>query len=179
MKQTSYFGKLITWFFPFPARKPVPVLSHSMTYLQCGEGVVLIARFTGASGFGCACADTERQIRDAVFTAFHQKRPDALVYDFQTMEYSWGDNLTETLYYHPDARIVDEDIVHREPLEADSIHFPVVYAVSDLNRVGLTSLLRDEMDIDPSLYLFETMDEAVSAASRRIPISPAAEEPSS
>jgi hypothetical protein len=165
--------KLIARLFPFPAREPVPVLGHSTSHVQSEKGVVLIARFTGVSGFGCSCADTERQIRDVIFDAFHQMRPDALVYDFQAMEYRWGDNLTETFCYHPDARIVDEDVVHPEPFDANRGHFPVVYAVSDLNRVGLTSLLREEMDLDPSLYLFETLDEAVIAASQRITIRPA------
>jgi hypothetical protein len=164
-------GKLLAWLSPPPERKRTPVLEHSIRHVQSERGSVLIAQFVGASGFGCACADTERQIRDAIFSAFEQARPAALVYDFQAFEYRWGDNLTETFDYHPDARIVDEDVVHPEPYLATIHSFPVVYAVSDLNRTGLTSLLRDEMDLDPSLYLFENLEEAVTTASARIPAS--------
>lgn len=161
-------GKLFAWMFPLPPQKQVPVLEHSVSHFQSLRGPVLIAQFTGASGFGCSCADTERQIRDVIFAAFEQTRPAALVYDFRAFEYRWGDNLTETFYYHPDASIVDEDVVHPEPYVATIDSFPVVYAVSDLNRTGLTSLLRDEMDIDPSLYLFESLEEALTIASERI-----------
>jgi hypothetical protein len=162
--------KLFAWLFPLPERTQVPVLKHLVRHFQSERGPVLIAQFTGASGYGCSCADTERQIRDIIFAAFEQTRPAALVYDFRALEYRWGDNLTETFYYHPDASIVDDDIVHPEPYVDTIDSFPVVYAVSDLNRTGLTSLLRDEMDIDPSLYMFESIEEALAIASERIPL---------
>lgn len=58
---------------------------------------------------------------------------------------------------HPDHKI-----------DGKNIPFPVAALVSDRNRKGLTSLVRDEMDAQPELLLFESFEAAVQEIEKQI-----------
>lgn len=42
----------------------------------------------------------------------------------------------------------------------EEVDFPIAAIVSDLNRDGLASLVKEEMRSNPEALLFETMDDA-------------------
>jgi hypothetical protein len=90
-------------------------------------------------------------------------QPWALILDLRGLDYSWGDRMQNVL-----------DAAQRwyEPLyplrrafggERLSERFPLALLTSELCRDGLASLLRDEMHLEASALLFESLDEAAVA----------------
>jgi len=53
------------------------------------------------------------------------------------------------------------------PIEI-GLRIPVAVIRSDLNREGLTSLVRDEMDENPQEWLHESLEDAVTAIDRKL-----------
>ena len=108
---------------------------------------ILVVRFTGQSGFGCAnnsdAIYMEAMIRAGI-TAFD---PVGVLLDLRNMAYEWGDMMVNPLCAG-----------HQHYVDSD---LPLAVVVSDLNREGLTSLVTDEMQSDPSKLLFETMETAI------------------
>ncbi|MCG6157507.1 hypothetical protein [Rubinisphaera margarita] len=109
---------------------------------------ILVVRFSGTSGFGCA-NDSDAIYMDAMvragIAAFDSV---GVILDLREMGYEWGDMMlcpfaAGSRYY------VDSDL-------------PVVAVVSDRNRKGLKSLMADEAGIDPTTVLFDTMDAALA-----------------
>lgn len=109
---------------------------------------VLVVRFSGTSGFGCA-NNSDAIYMDAMIragiAAFNSV---GVILDLREMGYEWGDTMlcpfaAGSRYY------VDSDL-------------PIVAVVSEINRKGLTSLMIDEADIDPTTVLFDTMDAALA-----------------
>ncbi len=109
---------------------------------------VLVVRFSGTSGFGCA-NNSDAIYMDAMIRAgIAAFDPVGVILDLREMAYEWGDMMlcpfsAGSRYY------VDSDL-------------PIVAVVSDINRKGLTSLMIDEADIDPSTVLFDAMDAALA-----------------
>lgn len=108
----------------------------------------LVVKFSGCSGVGCAnnvdAIYMEAVIASGLIHFSHQ----ALVLDLQEMSYEWGDQMVRPLGAGQ-GHYVDADL-------------PTAVVVSDLNREGLTSLVRDEMLADPSEWLFDTLEEALA-----------------
>ena len=73
--------------------------------------------------------------------------PDAIVLDLRGLIYAWGANMAEVLTCGG---------------------HPAVVVVSDLNREGLASLVEQEMFEQPGDWLFESVEEAVSAVDRHV-----------
>lgn len=82
---------------------------------------------------------------DEVLTRFlNSERPAGLILDLRELEYWWGDQMAQTLA-----------LVH-----VDAPTVKVVAIVSDLNRQGMTSLVRDELFCDPSRWLADGEEQA-------------------
>ncbi len=97
-------------------------------------------------------------MRAMQLAGFEVWRASAMVLDLRELHYRWGDTMSE-LFRSPRRH-------SGTPLEkifGEDRRFPIVAVVSPLNRDGLTSLFRDEMSMDPSDVLFESLDEAVAA----------------
>ena len=109
---------------------------------------VLVVRFSGTSGFGCA-NNSDAIYMDAMIRAGIAAFDSVgVILDLREMAYEWGDMMlcpfaAGSSYY------VDSDL-------------PIVAVVSDVNRKGLTSLMIDEANIDPTSVLFDTMDDALA-----------------
>ena len=73
--------------------------------------------------------------------------PYALVLDLRELRYEWGDGRAAVLGAWP---------------------LPVGVVASGRNRVGLATLVRDELSDDPSDWLFESVGAAVDAVARRL-----------
>jgi hypothetical protein len=103
---------------------------------------VLVVSFWGKTGSGCAnnvdATYMEAMIR-AGLTSFACS---GVMLDLREMAYEWGDLM-------------------QRPFDAHE-YLPIVAVVSDLNREGLTSLMRDEAEIDPATVLFESMEDALA-----------------
>ncbi|TWU50704.1 hypothetical protein Poly51_39970 [Rubripirellula tenax] len=109
---------------------------------------VLVVRFSGKSGFGCANnsdAIYMEAMTRAGITAFDSV---GVILDLRELAYEWGDMMVNPFAAG-----------HKHYVDAD---LPVVAVISDLNRVGLTSLVADEMQSDPTNLLFETMETALT-----------------
>lgn len=82
---------------------------------------------------------------DDVLTRFlNSERPAGLILDLRELEYWWGDQMAQTLA-----------LVH-----VDAPAAKVVVIVSDSNRQGMTSLVRDELFCDPSRWLVDDDEQA-------------------
>lgn len=108
---------------------------------------ILVVRFTGESGFGCAnnsdAIYMEAMVRAGI-TAFDSV---GVILDLREMAYEWGDMMVNPF-----------GAGHQHYVDGD---LPIVAVVSDRNRVGLTSLVTDEMQADATNLLFETMETAL------------------
>jgi hypothetical protein len=95
-------------------------------------------------------------------------QPWAAILDLRALSYAWGDRMQNVLDtpqrwhepLHPLRRAFGG------PRVPD--RFPLAVVVSDLNREGMTSLVRDEMRLDPTALLFESVDEAAAALDRAL-----------
>jgi hypothetical protein len=78
--------------------------------------------------------------------------PRALIFDFTELCYEWGDEM--------------DSLFRKSAADPSNESLPKAAVVSAKNRAGLTSLLRQEMGIDPETVLFNSLDEAVAAVER-------------
>jgi hypothetical protein len=76
--------------------------------------------------------------------------PSALVIDLRVTTYDWGDEMG-LIFNAGASRWVDDT------------PFPKAMVISDLNREGLKSLVRDEMGVKPESLLFESVEDAIGA----------------
>jgi hypothetical protein len=110
---------------------------------------VLVVRFTGVSGFGCANNGDANYMAAMIHAGIVAWDPCAILLDLREMAYQWGDMMVNPLcagFRH----------------YADGSDLPLAVVVSDLNRQGLTSLVTDEMhDVHPASILFETLEAAI------------------
>jgi hypothetical protein len=95
-------------------------------------------------------------------------QPWAVILDLREFQYRWGDRMQNVLWapqrwyepVHPLRGVFTGGKVPKE--------FPVAVVVSDLNRDGLESLVRDEMKADPGTWLFESVEAAAAALGERL-----------
>ncbi|TWU50720.1 hypothetical protein Poly51_40130 [Rubripirellula tenax] len=110
---------------------------------------VLVVRFNGVSGFGCANNDDANYMAAMIHAGIVAWDPSAILLDLREMAYEWGDMMANPLcagFRH----------------YADGSDLPLAVVVSDLNREGLTSLVTDGMhSVDPASVLFETTEAAI------------------
>jgi hypothetical protein len=90
-------------------------------------------------------------------------QPSAVILDLRGLDYSWGDRMQNVLgvpqrWYEPVYPM-------RAIFGGDQVPklFPLAVVVSDLNREGLVSLVRDELQEQPDELLFESIEDAARA----------------
>jgi len=118
---------------------------------------VLMVRFEGATGSGCSNNGDATFMTAIVAAGLKAWEPSGLILDLRELSYSWGDLMVMPFCVHPDLTI-------REQL----VPFPTVAVISDLNRVGMTSLVKDEMLADPDSILFDSVDDAAAEIERQL-----------
>lgn len=127
-------------------------VSVTHAYFQAGlpsspDLDVLVVRFVGTSGFGCAnnsdAIYMEAMVRAGI-TAFD---PSGVVLDLREMAYEWGDMMVRP-FGNGYTNHIGEDL-------------SVVAVISEINREGLRSLVTEEMQSDPSELLFDSMESAL------------------
>jgi hypothetical protein len=130
------------------ARGPLPRSQHPLLVVRL-EGT---ASNQTAQIFDLAAA--------TVMAGLEAWQPWALILDLRALAYTWGDRMQNVLavaqYWYEPHRPVRRAFGGEEvPME-----FPLAVVVSDLNRDGLESLVRDEMHLDPRTLLFDSQEVA-------------------
>ena len=111
---------------------------------------LLIVEFTGACGFGSGSNADACFMYAMIAAAFKLWDPICCILDLRGLKYEWGDMMSQLFVPPHDLFSLGE-----EPVD-----FPFAAVVSDLNREGLTSLISDEMSMDPAIILFDTIELA-------------------
>jgi hypothetical protein len=111
---------------------------------------VLVVEFSGECGFGCDGNEDACFMQGIIAAAFKIWEPACCILDLRGLKYDWGDMMI-AIFAAP------HDYIR---LDGESFEYPIAAVVSDLNRKGLTSLVRDEMFEDPKNLLFETIELA-------------------
>ena len=117
---------------------------------------VLVVQFTGQSGFGCANNSNARYMAAMIHAGLTSFSPIGVLLDLREMAYEWGDMMAQPLcggHAH----------------YANGRNLPLAVVISDVNRGGLTSLVTDELGLDPSSLLFESMEAALRHLDRDVP----------
>lgn len=116
---------------------------------------VLLASFHGHA-FNSHGQSSFRHIEVLMAANMVAIEPDAVILDFTSLKYVWGDEMARVLFY-----------CSNHPIET-GLKIPVAVITSELNVVGLTSLVRDEMDEHPENWLFNSRETAIDAVRRRL-----------
>lgn len=111
---------------------------------------LLVVEFSGECGFGCGSNADACFMHGMIAAAFKIWEPACCILDLRGLKYEWGD-MVSVLFDAP------HDFIS---LGEVSFEYPIVAVISDLNREGLTSLVRDWMSEDPTKLLFDTMELA-------------------
>jgi|GEM_PF-3623510 len=130
------------WKRPDPI--PLPRHFHSACCRTIAGQKIAVASFRGEASNHL---DNVYPVMDeAIGELLDAEMPAGLIIDFRALKYSWGDEMARILF---------------APNDWYGGAFPVVVIVSDLNREGLTSLVRDEMFEKPEEWLAETEEAAL------------------
>lgn len=116
---------------------------------------ILVVRFEGIYGTGCGGNGDATFMSAIIAAGIEAWEPEAIVLDLQNLAYQWGDLMGKPLSMHQCHGDSDS------PLRTAVV-------VSDLNRNGLTSLLRDELFLHPSEIFFESLEEALTAMQTKV-----------
>ncbi|ADG66434.1 conserved hypothetical protein [Planctopirus limnophila DSM 3776] len=119
----------------------IPGLEHLPT---------LIVEFSGECGFGSGSNADACYMNGMIAAGFKAWDPSCFILDLRRLKYEWGDMMT-AIFAPPHELISMND---------EEVEFPFAAIVSDLNRDGLTSLVKEEMRGNPEALLFETFDDA-------------------
>ncbi len=116
----------------------------------------LVAEFRGECGEGSG-SNADAAFMAAIVKAAQEAWPAvALILDWRKLKYEWGDEIVKPIDAFGTCRVGDK-----------SINAPAAVIVSDLNRVGLTSLVKLEMGEEPDELLFNSLEEALVAVDRQ------------
>lgn len=111
----------------------------------------LIIEFSGECGFGSGSNSDACYMEGMIAAGFKAWDPSCCILDLRQLKYEWGDMMT-ILFAPP------HDLISTT---AEEVEFPFAAIVSDLNREGFTTLLKQELRRIPERYLVETLGEAV------------------
>jgi hypothetical protein len=115
-------------------------------------GRILVIEF--ASAVAVSTRDTSYMLAMA-YAANEVFLPSGLIYDCRDLHYVWGDRMTTLFSPLPTERV--------SGLLADAIGkhiIPKAFVVSALCRPALTTLCTAEMNVDPTMFLFDTLSDA-------------------
>lgn len=128
---------------PIPLRRDF----HEARCSRIGNKKIAVATFRGAAAATHELLHVFSAIEEVMTELLESEHPDALILDFCDLKYSWGDEMARTL---------------QAPMEWFGGEFPVAIITSELNREGLTSLVRDEMLREPSDWLSDSEETALT-----------------
>ena len=124
------------------------IAEHPETY-----SVVLLATFRGHA-FNSHGQSSFEHIKVMMAANMVAAIPDAIILDFSNLKYEWGDEMADVLFY-----------CSNHPIET-RVRIPVAVVTSELNREGLTSLVRDEMRQTANDWLTNSLEDAISTIER-------------
>ncbi len=114
----------------------------------------IVVTFEGEYGYGSKGDGDAHFMAAIIKAALVAWRTSALVIDLRKMTYEWGDLIAMAIAAGQDQYI--------------DAPFPTAIIVSDHNRTGLTSLIRDEILGNPSEWLYNTLKDAINAVEERM-----------
>jgi len=140
--------------------------------------ICLIIEFKGECGLGCKSNSDATFMTAIVKAACEAWGASALILDLRELKYEWGDQMTRVL----DAcgsfdtnrlllmSALGEELAAPDVTKIPRAHlaFPTACIVSDLNRAGLTSLVKQEMGMSPDELLFQSVEAAVIAVESKL-----------
>jgi phage major head subunit gpT-like protein len=116
----------------------------------------LVAEFRGECGHGSG-SNADAAFMAGIVKAAQEAWPAAaLILDWRQLKYEWGDEIVKPIDALGTRRVGDK-----------SINAPAAVIISDLNRVGLTSLVKQEMGENPDELLFNSLEEALAAVDKQ------------
>lgn len=113
----------------------------------------VVVAFKGEYGYGSKGNGDAYFMTAIIKAALAAWTPSALVIDLRKMSYEWGD-LIAMAFAAGEGQYIDAS-------------FPTAVIISERNREGLTSLIREEMFCEPSDWLFDTIEEAMGAVEKQ------------
>lgn len=126
---------------------------HKTTMPSFHHLEVLVVKFIGECGHGSNNNEDAIYMSAMIAAGFIACcYPQGLILDLSELKYEWGDMMSEVVW--PPYNLIsvsDKEII-----------YPFAVVISDLNRTGLTSLVKEEMMEKPNEYLFETFNEALN-----------------
>ena len=117
---------------------------------------IAIATFRGEAAASHQLIHVFSAIEESATTLLESEQPAALILDFRELRYEWGDEMARTL---------------GELSWRDDREFAVAIITSNLNQAGLTSLLQDEMFLEPSDWLFDSELKALTKIQSKLSLS--------
>ena len=116
----------------------------------------LVAEFRGECGYGSG-SNADAAFMAGIVKAAQEAWPaSALILDWRQLEYEWGDEIGKPIDAFGTCRV-----------DGKNISAPTAVIISDLNRVGLTSLVKQEMGGNTDELLFNSLEEALVAVDKQ------------
>jgi len=120
-------------------------------YMEC-----LVVAFKGECGHGSGSNGDAAFMTAIIKAAAAVWRPAGCLLDLRQMKYEWGDEMLRPICAFDPCHVGDK-----------LVDFPMAVVVSNLNRRGFTSLVRQEMDGDPGELLFDSIEAALAAVDKQ------------
>jgi len=138
-------------------------LTYSMWTIPVPPHRVLMIEFAGVVANNKPTND-EAFMQATIAGAFHCWPSQALILDLRRLSYSWGDRMQSVLLVGHNSQLPACDSELPELLFGEIARLPpfrTCVIVSDTCRAGLTSLVRDEMSMDPAKWLFDSLEAVI------------------
>jgi hypothetical protein len=103
-----------------------------------------------------------------ILAGIYTWNPKALVLDLRGLSYEWGDQMSLVLLSGRQSRRLNLDHVFQAGGPVEFEELPTTVVISELNGDGLTSLLSSVMKEPSERWLYDTLEQAVSAVCERI-----------
>lgn len=124
---------------PLPA--PVSSSTSRATYSLARTDRVLVVTVVGEASNRPDCIGIYGILDDSIKISERDFRPEALAFDFSRLQYEWGDGM---------ARLIA------------SWGLPVAVVTSSINHPALSSLLSEELFVDPQDHLVSSLEDALT-----------------
>lgn len=131
--------------------------------LPASHHPVILIRLIGSAGNEAGESGSFDLASAMIMAGLEAWQPWAAILDLRRFGYQWGDEMENVLnaanrWYEPVYPI--RGIFAGEHLPK---RFPLAVVISDLNREGLTTLVKQRMQIERPSIFYESIDEAASA----------------
>ena len=125
---------------------------------------IVVVTFSGVYGVGSQGNTDALFMASMIHTAISIWSPKGIILDLSKLSYSWGDMMSMVLVSGKldYSSALEREIMFGSDAE-ENIIIPTIVVTSELNLEGLKSLAKDEMDIDPEDWYFDSLDSAMSS----------------